>query len=145
LEIHQNEDLLTELYRASFMGRDAMRQILPRITDSGLRREAQQQEIGYLTFLNRSQKLLKQENKPLHRPESWGKRAALWGSVQLNTLKDSSNGHLAEMMVNGINMGIVKMTKKLNDFPESGEETKHLTKNFLRQQEQQIENLKKYL
>ena len=110
-----------------------------------LRREAQQQEMGYLTFLNRSQKLLKQENKPLHRPESWKKRAALWGSVQLNTLKDSSNGHLAEMMVNGINMGIVKMTKKLNDFPESGEETKHLTKNFLRQQEQQIENLKKYL
>lgn len=40
----------------------------------------------------------------------------LWMSVQGNTLCNRETSHLAEMMIQGSNMGILSLTKILNSF-----------------------------
>ncbi len=73
------------------------------------------------------------------------KKAMLWGSVQMNTLMDSSPTHIAEMMINGTTMGIVDMTKKLNQLDEADAGAKKLAEEFIRGQQKSIEVLKQHL
>lgn len=141
---YQNQELLAELHRTVSMGMEAARQVSPRITDPGLRREVECQQSSYLKLLNRTESLLSKENS-LPQPDGWAQKAMLWGSVQLNTLADSSNEHLAEMMINGTNMGIVEVTKKLNGLSDSDGEAKRLAKEYLSGEERHIEELKRYL
>ncbi len=40
------------------------------------------------------------------------KKAGLWMGVQMNTLKDKTSSHMAEMLIQGCTMGIIKKAKK---------------------------------
>jgi len=42
------------------------------------------------------------------------------GGIELNTLFDSSDGHIAEMIVKGTKMGVEQLEHKLNDFRHKG-------------------------
>jgi hypothetical protein len=48
-------------------------------------------------------------------------RAMLWMSLQGNTLFNKETSHLAEMMIQGSNMGILSLTKVLNTFTTPGQ------------------------
>ena len=140
---YQNQGLLAELHHTASMGMEAARQILPKITDPGLRQEVDRQQASYLKLLNRTESLMSGESI-LPQPDRTQK-AMLWGSVQLNTLADSSNEHLAEMMINGTNMGIVEVSKKLSSQSNSDGEATRLAREYLSGEEQHIEELKKFL
>ena len=53
--------------------------------------------------------------------------------------------HIAEMMINGTTMGIVDMTKKLNQLDEADAGAKKLAEEFIRGQQKSIEVLKQHL
>lgn len=51
-----------------------------------------------------------------------GENAMLWFSLQSSTLLNRETNHLAELMIQGSNMGIISLTKVLNSFRTSGKD-----------------------
>ena len=39
----------------------------------------------------------------------------MWGSIKMNTMKDDSRAHIAEMMTQGTVMGITALTRSIGD------------------------------
>lgn len=65
--------------------------------------------------------------------------------IQLNTINDNSNSKLSEILIQGNNMGIIKGTKLLNDGTYKEKQVKNILNDFVRLQEKNIDDLKKYL
>ena len=72
-------------------------------------------------------------------------KAMLWGSIQMNTLANSTPEHLAEMMIQGTTMGIIDIQKRLNELPQADSDSRKLAEDFLKGEQQNIDELKKLL
>ena len=68
-------------------------------------------------------------------------------SINLNTKIDKSSSHIAEIMIQGLNMGIIKCQKLLNSSNSTiiKEQTLNLVQQFLNFQELSIQKLKAFL
>lgn len=141
---NQSEALLRELHKATQMGLEATRMVAPKVTDPALKKEVNRQETCYQELLSKTEGMLSKKGET---PEAgdWGKKAMLWGSIQLNTIADASNSHIAEMMINGTTMGIVDMTKTVNELADVDSGVRGLAKDFINCEERHIEALKKHL
>ena len=58
---------------------------------------------------------------------------------------DDSRGKIAEMMIQGTTMGIVKTIRHLNDYQGDDSDTRRLGERLLDVQEQNVERMKAYL
>ena len=66
------------------------------------------------------------------------KKAMMWGSIKMNTMKDDSRAHIAEMMTQGTVMGITALTRSIGDCKDCtdkevlsiAEELLHLEENY---------------
>ena len=58
---------------------------------------------------------------------------------------DDSRGKIAEMMIQGTTMGIVKTIRHLNDYQGDDSDTRRLGERLLDMQEQNVERMKAYL
>ena len=67
--------------------------------------------------------------------------------VAINTMLDESGSHIAEMMIEGSNMGITELTKLLNDQRMHGDakEAARLAEDVVHFEERNLEMLKQYL
>ena len=68
-----------------------------------------------------------------------------WTGIQLNTLTNKSNSQISELLIQGNDMGIIKAVKLLNQNPQASNDTKNILNGFIRLQENNIEQLKKFL
>ena len=65
--------------------------------------------------------------------------------IALNCAKDSSSEHIAEMLVQGTNMGIIKINQAINRTSQSNSRFVEEAKIQLKKEQHYIDNLKKYL
>lgn len=139
-----NKDTLDELYKGSCMGRDAVSFVLDNVTNGLLKKELEQLKERYLTFLNKIDEIypLYADKKP-HETNEMNKMMT-WYSIQMKTMKDHSNSRLAELIMQGINMGIIEGTKILNH-KVLDEEVKNIAQEYVDIQEEILPELKKYL
>ena len=68
-----------------------------------------------------------------------------WAILVLNTIKDKSNSHIAEIMIQGGNMGIIECQKLLNHNPQADEPVKNILNDFVTMQKNNIEKMKVFL
>ena len=66
-------------------------------------------------------------------------------AIQMSTLTTASNSKLAEILIQGNDMGIIKGQKLLNSPHVKDSTTKNIIKDFITLQQENIEGLKKYL
>ena len=111
---HENTNLLNEVSKASKMGIDAINILLPKIKKEDLKKELKDQCSEYQKLQAKANEAMSEDNVTPSK-EKMMEQTMLWGSIQMNTLLDSSEQHIAEMMINGTTMGIIDMTKKLNE------------------------------
>ena len=143
--MHQdNEALLKEIHKAAASGLGAIETVLPKVRDSSLKNHIEEQGVCYQQLLTRSEKLLQkagalpEKNPPLQ-------KAMMWGAIQMETLADASSEHIAEMMIQGTTMGIVKTIRHLNDYQGDDGDARRLGERLLDTQEQNVERMKAYL
>lgn len=140
----QNQKLLEEIYQATAMGLEATELILPKVDDESLREEIERQGEDYKGMNAKTERMLsKVGREPVKKSPM--QKAMLWGSVQMSTLMNSKPDHIAELMINGTTMGIIDMTKRLNDLKYADAGAKKLAEEFISNQQKSIENLKKHL
>ena len=69
-----------------------------------------------------------------------------WTGVQMNTITDKTPSHIAEIMIQGTTMGIIEGRKLINNETcQVNKDVKDLLNNFVTFQENNVEQLKKFL
>lgn len=66
-------------------------------------------------------------------------------STKVNTIIDSSTSHIAEMMMQGNAMGIIKIIKAMNEYSDADEKAKDLGNKLLDTEQSNFEKMKKFL
>ena len=143
--IHNPNDLLLEeIYKSAKMGMQATHLVAEKTENSAQRADIRQQHENYHRIAESAgEHLVKKgalpgENNVLE-------KAALWGSIKLNTLAGASPTRISEIIINGCNMGIVEISKKMNEYNEAEFFAKELGRTFIRKSEEQIDLMKSYL
>ena len=161
MEYRNESELLQEIYKGAAMGREAIRLLLPKVTSARFRSDLQTQTRQYETTAANAEQQLRALGK-CPRELAEGKRNMLRMSLSMNTLLNRETSHLAELMIQGSNMGIVSLTKILNSFgtptqnpAQTGQENAQATpaqnqaiqlaRDTIRFEENNIDRLKVYL
>ena len=139
-----NRYILNELNKGIKMGMDSISNVSEKVQDDRFKEDLKYQYDEYNKILNEVNQELTNYNdfpKELNPMQ----KAMGWMGVEMNTITDKSNSKIAELMLQGINMGIIEGVKLLNQNPDADEEVKNVLNEFIKFQENTVEQLKKYL
>ena len=137
-------DILKEINLNSKVGIEGIEFCMGKTDNSTLKAILNKQKKEYENINNRSTNLLlslgedDKEVSPLQ-------KAVSWMGVQMNTLKDNSDSKIAEILIQGNNMGVVKGTKLLHEDDELDSTVRSILSDFISLQQQNIDSLKRYL
>ena len=140
------EFFLGEIYKNAKMGADSIINLLPHIKDDSLRSIVTMQLDGYEKYAARASAALSARGLQA-KEENIITRLCAKAGVAMNSMMDSTTGHIAEMMIEGSNMGITDMTKLLNEHEGrrgSGEAVR-LAREVVGFEEHNVELLRRYL
>lgn len=137
-------EILKEINQNAKMGLDSLSTVLKKTQDNKFKNLLNAQHDEYQNIYDRTQELLVKNNIQMEDTPSMQK-AMSWMGIQLNTINDSSNSKLSELLIQGNDMGIIKGTKLLNNHSFLDSEIKNILSDFVRLQEKNIDDLKKYL
>lgn len=142
--MEQEINILDELNKGACMGRDAISFIVDKVKDESLKKELEIQSGKYDDILNKISKLYPEysDNKP-HETSTMNK-VMTWYGIEMKTMMDDSTSKIAELLMQGTNMGIIEGRKLLNH-KACDEQTKSIIKEYVDMQEEAVEALKKYL
>ena len=136
MEIKKSEEVLAEIHRNCQLALQSITDILPETTETELREELMREHEEYEGFCGRAATLARDKNIELKNPGPI-KKAMMWSSIKMSTMKDDSSAHIAEMMVQGTVMGITALKTTLSDMSddEADEDIKSLAKELLAAEE----------
>ena len=114
-----NVELLSEMYRNVTMGSENLATVVPKIRDKFLLTNVTAQLEKYADYTNKTANLL---NKRAVKPKepSMMKKAMSRSGIAFNTMIDSSDRHIAEMIEKGTRTGVDQLEEKMNQFREKG-------------------------
>ena len=141
----KTEEALAESYRNAQLALQSISNILPETQDMAVREELHAQHEEYERFSAKAATLAKDMGLELKEPNPM-KKAMMWGSIKMSTMKDNSRSHIAEMMVQGTTMGITALRRTAGELTESGDERIHaLIKEMIEREEDFEKRWKRYL
>ena len=140
----QSQYILNQINQGIKMGMDSISNVSEKVQDSRLKDELLFQYDKYNEILNEvNDELTNYDNFP--KDLNPMQKAMGWMGVEMNTLTDKSNSKIAEMMIQGTNMGIIEGVKLLNHNPDTEQHIKDILNKFIDFQQNNVEQLKKYL
>jgi len=143
----ENLELLEYIYQNAEMGVFTLTKLIKKINDkeNKIKKLVEEQLKGYEEYLKDSKKLLKKNDEEAKSNTVMSKISASMG-IDMEVMKDNSDASIAHMLTQGITMGVVDITTKIDNYKESvdGKNLK-LAKDFLQFQEEQLKILKSYL
>lgn len=141
-------ELLQRLYKNLKTGSDSIVSLLPKVNeeDSAFKSDLTLQLDGYEKHANQINSLLCQNGETPEQDKLWNKMSAKV-STTMETLMDSSVGHLADMVIRGSTMNMNETIKLLREYENSdaSESSLSLARDVVGFEEQNIERMKAYL
>lgn len=136
--------ILNEIHKGVTMGMSSLEEVSKKSSDSNFKDELSTQYNTYQTTLNKvNQKFSEFGEIPDDTPMN--QKVMGWAGIQMNTINDTSNTKLSELLIQGYDMGVIKGFKLLNQSPEASQNVKDILNGFIRLQENNINRLKKFL
>ena len=136
-------ELYQEIYTGCKMGGESLVNLLPKVTDDGLRSELTAQLERYEEFAAKARDGLFEMDKTAKEENVIAKLSAKMG-VMMNTMIDATSSHIAQMVIEGCSMGITDLIKAIHAHEEKDEAEK-LARDVVAFEESCSENMKKYL
>lgn len=136
--------VLNEVNKGIKMGMDSISNISEKVQDDNFKDDLKWQYDQYNNILNKVTTELgnyddfPNEINPMQ-------KAMGWMSVEMKTMNDKSNSKIAEMMLQGINMGIIEGVRLKNQNPDLDGNVQNILNEFISFQENTAEQLKKFL
>ncbi len=140
------EELLEELHKNVTMAKESLTDIMPKVKNADLSAELTCQFNEYDKFCNSITELLKKFGGETKTQGFMTKMSAKIG-IEMNTLTDSSDNHIAQMIIEGTTMGITDTIRLVRDYENSNcsEEALSLARKIVSYQEKTVEDVKKFL
>lgn len=137
-------NVLDELNKGACMGKDAIHFILDKVKDKALTDELNKQYNKYKEITDKISELYPEysDDKP-HETNAMNK-VMTWYGIEMKTLMDDSTSKIAELLMQGTNMGIIEGRKLLNH-KDTHEEVHKLVQKYVDMQEDAVEKLKEFL
>ena len=142
--MNSEKTILNELNKGIKMGMDSISNVAEKVQSKDLKENLQFQYNKYNELLNVVNNQLssygefpKEVNPML--------KAMGWMGIQLNTIDNKSDSKISEMMIQGLNMGIIEGVKLLNQNPSAKSEVKNILNDFVVFQQDSVEKLKTFL
>lgn len=139
-------ELLGDVYKNSKMGSDSILKVMPKASNERFRQDLTKQLTGYEEYAQKAKDIMrdggykaKEENVALR----------LWADIgiMINTAKDPSDSHIAEMVVEGSTMGVTDTLKLLRENENSNvsEGSLRLLRDVISFEERNVEIMKGYI
>ena len=142
-----NEDeinVLDELNKGACMGMDAIHYILDKVEDESLKKELDRQYREYKEISKEINNLYPKYSQEEPHKTNMMNKAMTWYGVEMKTLLDNSTSKIAELLLQGTNMGIIEGRKLLNH-KNTDEKINGLVQKYVNMQEKAVEKLKTFL
>jgi len=119
MENIENKEMITEYLNAVYQNIktaiQSIEDILPKVKDNELKKELASQEDKYIILEKECQLLAKAEKIDGIKDNNWIEKIKLWGSINMSTMTDKTNRHIAELMLMGTFMGVLTCEKDKAD------------------------------
>lgn len=139
-----NLTILNEIGKATRMGLSSITFVSEKVEDEKMKQDLSTQYAEYGKILDKVNTQFEKYGE-IPDEEPLMDKMMSWTGVQMNTLKDSSNSHIAELMIQGNLMGVIESQKLLNHSPEMESTVKDILNEFISLQNNHIEKMKEYL
>ena len=140
----QSHKLLMSLADAANMGKDSVEMLENKTDDEKMLRELRHLAAQYEQSKTQVENRLRETGGKIKNKNPMAK-AGVWMGIQMDTLTDQSNSHLADMLIQGTTMGVIDITKAKAACPEADAEATRIADEFLKNENESIETLKTYL
>lgn len=140
----ENINALDEINKGSCMGMDVIKYVLDKVEDEKLKEELNLEFNNYKNISEQINQLYSKYSSDNPHETNVVNKAMTWYGIQMKTLTDTSNSKIAELLLQGVNMGIIEGRKILNN-KKINNEVKDIISKYVTMQEDSVERLKKYL
>lgn len=139
-----NLTILNEIGKATRMGLSSITFVSDKLEDETMKEDLSTQYAEYGKILDKVNTQFEKYGE-IPDEEPMMDKMMSWTGVQMNTLTDKSNSHIAELMIQGNLMGMIEAQKLLNHSPEMEQDVKDILNEFITLQNNHIEKMKQYL
>jgi len=137
-------NVLDELNKGCCMGYDALDIILKMDLEYDFKSLLDDQKDAYEELSNKIDEVYREySSDKIHETNSMTKLMT-WYGIKKDTILDNSTSKLADLLINGTNMGIIEGRKLLNN-KVMNKRVKKLTTEYIKMQERYLDKLKKFL
>lgn len=136
-------NVLDELNKGACMGMDAIDFVLDKVEDKELHKILQEQYKEYQEISKKIHKMYPDCKKEPHETNAMNKMMT-WYGIEMKTMNDHSNSKIAELLLQGTNMGIIEGRKLLNN-KDIDKDVNDLIDEYVAMQEKAVEKLKEFL
>ena len=137
-------NVLDELNKGACMGMDAISFVIDKVNDKELEKELKIQYNKYKDISKKIKKLYPEySDKKPHETSAMNKVMTYYG-IEMKLMSDSSSSHIAELLMQGTNMGVIEGRRLLNT-KDINKDIHKLLKEYIDMQEDAIEVLKTFL
>lgn len=145
-EMCPNEETkyLNKLYQAAEMGMIGIDSVIDKAKQQSLREALQSQRNEYDRIGEKIVSILKKYGCEEEKLGMMAKKSSEMMS-EMKTKIDNSDSQIAKMMMEGNNKGIIEVTKIQNEYNGEDEEIKAVIASFLQTEQDNLEEMKKYL
>lgn len=144
MEKNNNIAILDEIHKGAKMGMDSISFVSEKVGDANFKDNLSFQYNQYGEILNQVNTIY-QKYGDIPNDSNFANEVMGWTGIQMNTITDKSNSHLADMLIQGTTMGIVEGRKLLNNNPNADSEIIQTLNTFVKMQENNVEKLKTFL
>lgn len=140
----ENINALDEIHKGACMGVDALSFVLDKVEDKEFKKELEREYNDYKMIASEIEEIYPKYNDDKPHETNVMNKAMTWSEVEMKTINDKSNSKIAELLLNGVNMGIIEGRRILNKKRIDDEVSKIVSK-YVTMQERSVDVLKGYL
>jgi len=126
------------------MGMQTIEQLME-ITEDGKFLKQLSTQFKEYTDINTTAKEMLNQNHFIGKDSSSFEKLSTYLMINLKTLTDKSSSHIAEMMIDGSNAGILDATKIIKEYSDAEPDILNLMKKLLKTEENNVKALKEFL
>lgn len=136
--------VMDAIYRNADMGSSSTKSIMKKVTDSHLRAELEKQLEYYNNSLQRIESNFSSRD---NKPNELNPMVKAWAKIDLEmqTMVGCDSSKIAQLMIEGTNMGIIEIEKSLNSNRSIPDDIHTHAKSVIEHEKKYIEALKAYL
>lgn len=135
---------LDEIHKGACMGVDAINFVMDKVEDSGFMEELEKELNNYEETKKQVEDIYPEYNDGKPHETSTMNKAMTWSGIEMRTLTDKSDSKIAELLLQGVNMGIIEGRRILNQ-KKIDNKVDEIISRYVNMQEESMETLKNYL